>query len=91
MTRQLTELRREVRGLNRQVSAQERGPRSARLKTSDAVPTWEALPPWPGVTRALAVMAAHRNAMYANLTETLIRRGPTSIPPIARRKRSEGT
>jgi uncharacterized protein YhaN len=37
VTRQLTELRREVRALNRQVSAQERGSRSARLKIGDAV------------------------------------------------------
>ena len=36
VTRQLTELRREVRALNRQISAQERGPCSARLKTGDA-------------------------------------------------------
>jgi hypothetical protein len=37
VTRQLTELRREVRALNRQVSAQERGPRSARIKAGGAV------------------------------------------------------
>jgi hypothetical protein len=37
VTRQLTELRREVRALGRQVSAQQRNPRSARLKKSKAV------------------------------------------------------
>jgi polyhydroxyalkanoate synthase subunit PhaE len=37
VTRQLTELRREVRALGRQVSAQERSPRSARRKTGDRV------------------------------------------------------
>jgi hypothetical protein len=37
VTRQLTELRREVRALNRQVSAQQRNPRPARLKQGKAV------------------------------------------------------
>jgi hypothetical protein len=35
VTRQLTELRREVCALNRQLSAQERGPRTARPRTGD--------------------------------------------------------
>ena len=42
VTRQLTELRREVRALNRQVSAQERGPRSTRRKTGKSVAKSEA-------------------------------------------------
>ena len=41
VTRQLTELRREVRALNRQVSAQERDPRTGR-KTGDSVVKSEA-------------------------------------------------
>jgi hypothetical protein len=41
MTRQLTELRREVRALNRQVSAQQRGPRSARLKAGGSAVKFE--------------------------------------------------
>jgi hypothetical protein len=44
VTRQLTELRREVRALNRQVSAQERGPRSARGKAGKAVAEPDAQP-----------------------------------------------
>ena len=42
VTRQLTELRREVRALNRQVSAQQRGPRSTRRKTAKSVAKSEA-------------------------------------------------
>jgi hypothetical protein len=37
VTRQLTELRREVRALSHRVHAQERGPRSTRLKAGDTV------------------------------------------------------
>jgi hypothetical protein len=36
VTRQLTELRREVRALNRQVSAQGQGPRAARIEAGEA-------------------------------------------------------
>lgn len=42
VTRQLTELRREVRALSHKVNAQERGSRSARLKAGDPVARPEA-------------------------------------------------